>query len=41
MKILEYSVMLVNLFEIKEFNNVIAGQLRLILCDTTKKKIIK
>lgn len=37
MKILEYSVMLVNLFEIKEFNNVIAGQLRLILCDTTKK----
>ncbi len=38
MKILEYSVMLVNLFEIKEFNNVIAGQLRLILCDTTKKR---
>lgn len=41
-KILEYSVMLVELFEIKEFNNVIAGQLRLILCDTTKngKEII-
>lgn len=42
MKILEYSVMLVKLFEIREFNNVIAGQLRLILCDTTKigKEII-
>ncbi|WP_036125589.1 hypothetical protein [Lysinibacillus sphaericus] len=42
MNILEYSVMLVKLFEIKEFNNVIAGQLRLILCDTTKigKEII-
>lgn len=36
MKVLEYSVMLVKLFEVKEFNNVIAGQLRLILCDTKR-----
>lgn len=35
--ILEYSVMMVEFFEIKEFNNVIAGQLRLMLCDTSKK----
>jgi hypothetical protein len=35
MKILEYSVMIVEFFKIKEFNNVIAGQLRLILCDTS------
>ena len=39
MKILEYSVMMVQFFEIKEFNNVIAGQLRLILCDTSVKRI--
>ncbi|MFJ5750451.1 hypothetical protein ACIP97_18030 [Peribacillus frigoritolerans] len=38
-KILEYSVMLVELFKLKEFNNVIAGQLRLILCDTSIKKV--
>ncbi|MFC9598103.1 hypothetical protein ACFTQL_09325 [Peribacillus butanolivorans] len=38
-KILEYSVMLVELFKLKEFNNVIAGQLRLILCDTSIKTI--
>jgi hypothetical protein len=38
MKILEYSVMMVEFFEIKEFNNVIAGQLRLILCDTSIKR---
>ncbi|WP_053220178.1 hypothetical protein [Virgibacillus senegalensis] len=38
MKILEYSVMMVQFFEIKEFNNVIAGQLRLILCDTSVKR---
>lgn len=35
MKILEYSVMMVEFFEVEEFNNVIAGQLRLILCDTS------
>ncbi|KYC96084.1 hypothetical protein B4102_3557 [Heyndrickxia sporothermodurans] len=35
MTIIEYSVMMVEFFEIKEFNNVIAGQLRLILCDTS------
>src|SRR3954452_9239390 len=35
MKILEYSVLMVEIFEIKEFNNVIAGQLRLLLCDTS------
>lgn len=44
MKILEYSVLMVEFFEIKEFNNVIAVQLRLILCDTSwdkdKKKLI-
>jgi hypothetical protein len=39
MKILEYSIMMVEFFEIKEFNNVIAGQLRLILCDTSVKRI--
>lgn len=39
MKILEYSVMMVECFEVKEFNNVIAGQLRLILCDTSVKRI--
>ncbi|OJH18716.1 hypothetical protein BLX88_10940 [Bacillus obstructivus] len=38
MKILEYSVMMVECFEVKEFNNVIAGQLRLILCDTSWNK---
>jgi hypothetical protein len=38
MKILEYSVMMVEFFGIKEFNNVIAGQLRLILCDTSIKR---
>jgi len=37
MRILEYSVLLVKFFEIEEFNKVIAGQLRLILCDTSKK----
>lgn len=37
MKILEYSIMMVELFEIKEFNNVIAGQLRLILCGTSRR----
>lgn len=36
MKLLEYSIILVKLFEIKEFNNVIAAQLRLLLCDITK-----
>ncbi|MCS0822712.1 hypothetical protein NX029_01940 [Cytobacillus firmus] len=41
MKILEYSVMLVEFFGIKEFNNVLAGQLRLILCDTSVKWIKK
>jgi hypothetical protein len=41
MKILEYSVMMVECFEIKEFNNVIAGQLRLILCDTSVKWVKK
>jgi hypothetical protein len=35
LKILEYSVMFVELFQLTEFNNVIAGQLRLILCDTS------
>lgn len=35
MTIIEYSVMMVEFFKIKEFNNVIAGQLRLILCDTS------
>lgn len=38
MRILEYSVMMVEFFKIKEFNNVIAGQLRLILCDTSWNK---
>jgi hypothetical protein len=38
MTILEYSVMMVEFFGIKEFNNVIAGQLRLILCDTSIKR---
>ncbi|MGF9978689.1 hypothetical protein [Viridibacillus arvi] len=40
-KILEYSIMMVELFDVKEFNNVIAGQLRLILCDTVKKDGVK
>lgn len=34
LKILEYSIMMVEYFELKEFNNVIAIQLRIILCDT-------
>ncbi|MDQ7864841.1 hypothetical protein RCO48_38225 [Peribacillus frigoritolerans] len=34
--ILEYSVMLVEFFGLQEFNNIIAGQLRLILCETKK-----
>jgi hypothetical protein len=33
--------MMVEFFEIKEFNNVIAGQLRLLLCDTSIKRIGK
>ncbi|MEK4534494.1 MULTISPECIES: hypothetical protein [Peribacillus] len=37
--ILEYSVMLVELFDLKEFNNVIAGQLRLILCENKYTRI--
>ncbi|WHY98346.1 hypothetical protein [Peribacillus simplex] len=37
--ILEYSVMLVELFELEEFNNIIAGQLRLILCETKNTRI--
>ncbi|RPJ97276.1 hypothetical protein CW357_01010 [Rummeliibacillus sp. TYF005] len=37
MKILEYSIMMVEFFELEEFNNVIAAQLRLILCDTSKR----
>jgi hypothetical protein len=38
LKILEFSVMLVELFDLKEFNNIIAGQLRLILCDTSLRR---
>jgi hypothetical protein len=34
LKILEYSIMLVEFFEVKEFNKVIAIQLRKLLCDT-------
>ncbi|MEF2093101.1 hypothetical protein V3595_00280 [Bacillus sp. CFBP9009] len=37
--ILEYSVMLVELFGLEEFNNIIAGQLRLILCETKNTRI--
>ncbi|MCK1993268.1 hypothetical protein GW626_03715 [Peribacillus muralis] len=37
--ILEYSVMLVELFELEEFNNVIAGQLRLMLGETKHTRI--
>ncbi|WP_141993760.1 hypothetical protein [Bacillus sp. B4EP4a] len=37
--ILEYSVMLVELFGLEEFNNIIAGQLRLILCETKITRI--
>lgn len=34
LKIIEYSIMMVEFFELKEFNNVVAIQLRIILCDT-------
>ncbi|UZD47710.1 hypothetical protein [Peribacillus frigoritolerans] len=37
--ILEYSVMLVEFFGLQEFNNIIAGQLRLILCETKNTRI--
>lgn len=37
--ILEYSVMLVEFFGLHEFNNIIAGQLRLILCETKNTRI--
>ncbi|MCM3675708.1 MULTISPECIES: hypothetical protein [Peribacillus] len=37
--ILEYSVMLVEFFGLEEFNNIIAGQLRLILCETKNTRI--
>ncbi|MFD9626621.1 hypothetical protein [Peribacillus muralis] len=37
--ILEYSVMLVELFGLEEFNNVIAGQLRLMLGETKHTRI--
>ncbi|MGE6378384.1 hypothetical protein [Peribacillus muralis] len=37
--ILEYSVMLVELFEMEEFNNVIAGQLKLLLGETKHTRI--
>ncbi|MDF9763229.1 hypothetical protein OKW24_005002 [Peribacillus simplex] len=37
--ILEYSVMLVEFFELEEFNNIIAGQLMLILCETKNTRI--
>lgn len=37
--ILEYSVMFVELFGLEEFNNIIAGQLRLILCETKYTRI--
>ncbi|MCC8434209.1 hypothetical protein HP567_006550 [Brevibacillus sp. M2.1A] len=33
LKILEYSLIMVEFFDIKEFNNVLAIQLRIILCD--------
>jgi hypothetical protein len=34
LKILEYSIIMVEFFGLKEFNNVVAIQLRIILCDT-------
>lgn len=37
--ILEYSLMLVEFFELEEFNNIIAGQLKLILCETKNTRI--
>lgn len=37
--ILEYSVMLVEFFGLQEFNNIIAGQLKLILCETKNTRI--
>lgn len=36
-KVLEYSLIMVEYFGLKEFNNVIAVQLRILLCDTAKK----
>lgn len=38
LKIIEYSIMMVEFFEIKEFNSVIATQLRILLNDTLWKK---
>ncbi|CAH0198109.1 hypothetical protein SRABI96_01844 [Peribacillus sp. Bi96] len=37
--ILEYSIMLVEYFELEEFNNIIAGQLKLILGETKNTRI--
>lgn len=38
LKIIEYSLIMVEYFKIKEFNNVIAVQLRIMLCDTSIRK---
>ncbi|MCL6605666.1 MAG: hypothetical protein K6T94_22615 [Paenibacillus sp.] len=40
MKILQFSILLVEFYQKKEFNNVIALQLRMLLCDTHQGKDI-